>query len=73
MALMSICTLYVKNVYMATRDGRPAPHCGEGEVPRPAPSRKMIKTAGKLRGKIKARISNFSNRGNQYDGTIIQH
>ena len=45
------------------RDGRPAPR-GEGG--------KMIKTAGKLRGIIKTRISNFSNRGNQYDGTMLQ-
>ena len=49
-----------------SRDGRPAPRgtlpAGRaGEVPRPAPSRKMIKTAGKLRGKIKAQISHFSN------------
>ena len=51
---------------------RPAPCCGEGGVPRPARPVKMIKTAGKLQGKIKARISNFSNRGNQFDGTILQ-
>ena len=58
-----------------TRDGRPAPRGGGGfpAPPRtlgkggfPAPPRpvKMIKTAGKLRGKIKARILTFSNRGN---------
>ena len=33
-----------------------------GSPPRPV---KMIETAGKLWGKIKARISTFSNRGNQ--------
>ena len=33
---------------------------GGGSQPRPG---KMIKTAGKLRGKIKARITTFSNRG----------
>ena len=56
---------------------RPVPHCGEGGLPAPprtvgrggfpAPTRpvKLIKTAGKLRGKIKAWISTFSNRGNQ--------
>ena len=38
---------------------RPAPLCGEGGVPRPV---KMIKTAGKWRGKIKARISNRRNQ-----------
>ena len=38
----------------------------QGWTPRPAGNPvKMIKTAGKLRGKIKARISSFSNRGNQ--------
>ena len=63
------------------RDGRPVPRgtlpAGKGGFPAPpravgrggfpAPPRpvKMIKTAGKLRGKIKARISTFSNRGNQ--------
>ena len=35
---------------------RPAPYCGEGGVPRPDPPRKNDQTAGKLRGKIKARI-----------------
>ena len=70
------------------RDGRPVPRgtlpAGKGGFPAPpravgrggfpAPPRpvKMIKTAGKLQGKIKAQISNFSNRGNQYDGTILQ-
>ena len=48
---------------------RPA---GRGGFPAPPRPVKMIKTAGKLRGKIKARISNFSNRGKQYDGTISQ-
>ena len=41
-------------------DGRPAP---------PSPV-KMIKTAGKLWGKIKARISTFSNRGNKWWNNI---
>ena len=66
------------------RDGRPAPRgtlpAGRGGFPAPprtvgkggspAPPRpvKMIKTAGKLRGKIKARISIFSN-----NKTILQH
>ena len=35
---------------------RPAPHCGEGGFPAPTRPVKMIKTAGKLRGKIKAYI-----------------
>ena len=47
---------------------RPAPYCGEGEVPRPA---KMIKTAGKLWGKIKAVFSFFFNRGNHCWNNII--
>ena len=39
-----------KNVYMATRDGRPAPHCGEGGVPRPAPPRKNDQNRGEVAG-----------------------
>ena len=59
---------------VSIRDGRPAPRGRGGSPPRavgwqgfPAPPRpvKMIKTAEKLRGKIKARISTFSNRGNK--------
>ena len=66
---------------ICNRDGRPAPRgtlpAGKGGFPAPprAVGRggfpalphpvKMIKTAGKLRGKIKARISTFSNRGNK--------
>ena len=47
--------------------GLPALPCAVrrgGPLPRPAPPRplKTIKTVGKLRGKIKARISTFSNR-----------
>ena len=42
------------------RDGRPAPRgtlpAGRGGFPAPTRPVKMIKTAGKLRGKIKARI-----------------
>ena len=51
-----------------------APPLTVGRVGFPAPPHplKMFKTAGKLRGKIKAQISNFSNGGNQYDGTILQ-
>ena len=61
------------------RDGRPVPRgtlpAGKGGFPAPpravgrggfpAPPRpvKMIKTAGKLRGKINTRISTFSKRG----------
>ena len=68
-------------VCIFTRDGRPVPRgtlpAGKGGFPAPpravgrggfpAPPRpvKMIKTAGKLRGKIKARISTFSKRGNK--------
>ena len=64
-----------------SRDGRPAPRgtlpAGRGGFPAPprtvgrggfpAPTRpvKMIKTAGKLRGKINTRISTFSKRGNK--------
>ena len=63
------------------RDGRPVPRgtlpAGKGGFPAPpravgrggfpAPPRpvKMIKTAGKLRGKINTRISTFSKRGNK--------
>ena len=62
-----------KNVWNWSRDGR----CGEGGVPRLAPRYgeggflapprpvKRIQTAGKLRGKIKAQISTFSNRGDK--------
>ena len=62
-----------------SRDGRPVPRgtlpAGKGGFPAPpravgrggspAPPRpvKMIKTAGKLRGKINTRISTFSKRG----------
>ena len=48
-------------------DPFPAPPRTVGKGGFPAPSRPviMIKTAGKLRGKIKARISTFSDRGNQ--------
>ena len=47
--------------------GFPAPPrtVGRGGFPAPTHPVKMIKTAGKLRGKIKARISTFSNRENQ--------
>ena len=38
---------------------------GGGGLPAPPCPVKMIKTAGKLRGKVKARISTFSNRGNK--------
>ena len=41
----------------------PSPAGRGGSPPRPA---KMIKTAGKLRGKIKARFSNLSDRGNHW-------
>ena len=56
------------------RDGRPAPRgrggsppcpatrCGEGGAPHPARPAKMIKATAKLRGKIKAHFSIFSNR-----------
>ena len=51
------------------RDGRPVPRgtlpAGKGGFPAPPRPVKMIKTAGKLQGKIKARISTFSNRRNQ--------
>ena len=63
------------------RDGRPALRGGGGSLPRPAlwggggfpaPTRpvKMIKTAGKLRGKINTRISTFSKRGNKWWNNI---
>ena len=48
-------------------DPQPAPHFGEGGVPRPAPPRKNDQNRG---GKIKARISTFSNRGNQWWNNI---
>ena len=47
---------------ISNRDGRPAPRCGERGARRPV---KMIKSAGKLWGKIKAQISTFSNKGNK--------
>ena len=48
-------------------DPFPAPPrtVGRGGFPAPPRPVKMIKTAGKLRGKIKTLISNFSNRGNK--------
>ena len=49
-----------------------APPRREGGFPAPPRPVKMIKITGKLRGKIKAWISNVSNTGNQYDGTILQ-
>ena len=59
-----------------TRDGRPAPRgtlpAGKGGFPAPTRPVKMIKTAGKLRGKIKARISTFPIEETN-DGTILQH
>ena len=52
---------------VATRDGRPAPRgtlpAGRGGVPRPAPPAKMIRSAGKWRGKKKVTFSNLSKRG----------
>ena len=74
-----ISELFLPKKRLRIRDGRPAPRGrggspprpalwgGGGSSPRPAPPRplKMIKTAGKLRGIIKARISTFSNRGNK--------
>ena len=51
---------------------RPVPRCGEGGLPAPPRPVKMIKTAGKLRGKIKARISTFPIEETN-DGTILQH
>ena len=68
---------YINSTHL--RDGRPVPRgtlpAGKGGFPAPpravgrggfpAPPRpvKMIKTAGKLRGKINTRISTFSKRG----------
>ena len=51
----------------AGRGGFPAPPrtVGKGGFPGPPLPVKMIKTVGKLGGKIKARNSTFSNRGNQ--------
>ena len=43
---------------------------GRGRFPAPPRPVKMIKTTGKLRGKIKARISTFSNRGNKWWNNI---
>ena len=50
--------------------GMDAPPRGEGGSPAPPRPVKMIKTAGKLRGKIRAWISAFSNRGNQWRNNI---
>ena len=43
---------------------------GKGGFPTPPRPIKMIKMAGKLQGKIKARISTFSNKGNQWWNNI---
>ena len=53
----------------ARRGGFPAPPrtAGKGGFPAPPRPVKMIKTAGKLRGKIKARISIFSNIKQYYN------
>ena len=75
------CLNLVVVVIILVRDGRPVPRgtlpAGKGGFPAPpravgrggfpAPPRpvKMIKTAGKLRGKINTRISTFSKRGNK--------
>ena len=80
---MKKMTMQVKMVHkkkvMAIRDGRPAPWRRGGSPPRtvgrgvfPAPPHpvKMIKTAGKLRGKINTRISPFSKRGNKWWNNI---
>ena len=72
--------------FVSSRDGRPVPRgtlpAGKGGFPAPpravgrggfpAPPRpvKMIKTAGKLRGKINTRISTFSKRGNKWWNNI---
>ena len=62
-----LCHHYHRHFNIYSRDGRPAPGgtlpAGKGGFPAPPRPVKMIKTAGKLRGKI--RISAFSNRGNQ--------
>ena len=52
--------------------GAPAPPraVGRGGFPAPPGPVKMIKTAGKLRGKIKAWISTFSKRGNKWWNNI---
>ena len=42
---------------------------GEGVLTLPRPT-KMIKTAGRLRGKIRAQFSNYSNRRNQWWNNI---
>ena len=56
------------------RDGRPAPRgtlpAGKGGFPAPPRPVKMIKTAGKLRGKINTRISTFSKRGKKWWNNI---
>ena len=67
-AWLGVCTF----VMLISGIDAPPRTVGRGRFPAPPRPVKMIKTAGKLRGKIKARISNFSNRGNQYDGTILQ-
>ena len=62
------CDVYNRDGRPARGEGGfPAPSraVGRGGVPAPPRPVKMIKTAGKLRGKIKARISTFSNRGNK--------
>ena len=60
---------------LSIRDGRPAPRgtlpAGKGGSP-PAPPNKKIKTAGKLHGKMNARIST-SPIEETNDGTILQH
>ena len=50
-------------MYLTGMDAPPRT-VGKGGFPAPRPV-KMIKTAGKLRGKIKVRISTFSKRGNK--------
>ena len=72
-------TIVLIGIYI--RDGRPVPRgtlppgkggfpappraVGRGGFPAPPRPVKMIKTAGKLRGKINTRISTFSKRGNK--------
>ena len=58
----TIAILINTNGYIQGWTPRPA---GKGGFPAPPRPVKMIKTAGKLRGKIKARISTFSYRGNK--------
>ena len=67
--------MYIRDGRPAPRGGgfpRPAPNCGEGEVPRPALSRKNDQNRGEVAGQNKGPNLNFSNTGNQYDGTILQ-